>query len=719
MESFNREASGVRDTGPLHSVRIASPFRQVSGPLYATNGTGDILQQNIVVTGNNVVQSNTRTFSAFHRTSQHHWNNNSDRRKEYLLMSGQLGMCNDPCCTTCPAYLKVAQHENSRISNTFGQKFHNDHDGDFKGFTRKVFSFYSSCIHGVVNPHTKVVQQWKMILATFCMVAVFLDPLFFFLFYVQKDLKCIAIDWKLNTTLVLFRSLNDFIYFLNILLQFRLAYISPESTMLGARDLVDHPKKIAQRYLRGYFFLDLFVIIPIPQIMMLFVVPNYLGSSGMNYTKNLLRAAILVQYIPKLLGFLPLLRDQSPTGFIFSTVWESFFIHLLVFMLSGHVVGANWYLFGLQRVNQCLRDACRNSNITGCIEFIDCGYRRLSNQTSHHWNNNVNATACFSSLPAGAFTFGIYANVAPLVIHKNYIKKYVYALFWGFQQICTLAGNQTPSSFEWEVLFVMSIIGLGLFHLAVLIGHLQSSSQGLVQRRVENKLRESAVEEWMSDCCLPEDLKWRVRQSETYNWAATRGVKEEMLMENMSEDLQRDIRRHLFKFIKKVRIIALMDEPIFDAICERLRRRVYTRGSNILCRGGLVEKIVFVLHGKLESIEEDGTRVCLFNEDACGEELLIWCLENSLVSTDDKKLPPEWRLLSSRTVTCLTDVKAFSLRAVDLEEIITRFTRFLQSPRTLAAIRYESPYWRSLGANRIQAAWRDKKNRLRAASQAN
>jgi len=44
----------------------------------------------------------------------------------------------------------------------------------------------------------------------------------------------------------------------------------------------------------------------------------------------------------------------------------------------------------------------------------------------------------------------------------------------------------------------------------------------------------------------------RVRQAERYNWAATRGVNEEMLLENLPEDLQREIRRHLFTFIKKV-----------------------------------------------------------------------------------------------------------------------------------------------------------------------
>ncbi|MED6108453.1 putative cyclic nucleotide-gated ion channel 20, chloroplastic [Stylosanthes scabra] len=153
---------------------------------------------------------------------------------------------------------------------------------------------------------------------------------------------------------------------------FRLAYVSPETRVVGTGDLEDHPKKIALHYLGGYFFLDLFAVLPLPQIMVLFVLPKSFG--GANYAKNLLRAVILVQYIPRLCRFLPMLIGQSPSGFVFESAWANFIINLLIFMLSGHVVGACWYLFGLQRVNQCLRDACHNSNIPGCMAFIDCGH---------------------------------------------------------------------------------------------------------------------------------------------------------------------------------------------------------------------------------------------------------------------------------------------------------------------------------------------------------
>lgn len=51
------------------------------------------------------------------------------------------------------------------------------------------------------------------------------------------------------------------------MLQFRLAYVAPESRIVGAGQLVDHPKKIARHYFRGKFFLDLFIVLPIPQVL--------------------------------------------------------------------------------------------------------------------------------------------------------------------------------------------------------------------------------------------------------------------------------------------------------------------------------------------------------------------------------------------------------------------------------------------------------------------
>jgi cyclic nucleotide gated channel, plant len=76
-----------------------------------------------------------------------------------------------------------------------------------------------------------------------------------------------------------------------------------------------------------------------------------------------------------------------------------------------------------------------------------------------------------------------------------------------------------------------------------------------------------------------------------------------------------------------VRIFTLLDEPILDAICENLRQKLYIRGSNLLYQGGTVEKMVFIVRGKLESIGADGHVALLQDGDVCGEELITWYLE--------------------------------------------------------------------------------------------
>lgn len=716
---YGSEAILVGHTGPL---RIERSSFMVSGSKYTGSKPEKLSQSKPGVTESKTAELLAEKIPSFKATDESDWSiHNYAGRNEHLIRSGQLGLCNDPFCITCPTYnFKASQQKSSRISGIFDAKFHNDLYGGGKGWAGSFQSFWCFLlpyIPGVMNPHAKVVQQWNKFFVISCLVAIFLDPLFFFLLSVQYKNKCIVIDWSLTTALVVFRSLTDFIYFLHMLLQFRLAYVAPESRVVGAGELVDHPKKIAMNYIKGKFFVDLLVVLPLPQIIVFLILPKSLGSSGANYAKNLLRTAVTVQYIPRLYRFLPLLAGQSPSGFVFETAWANFVINLLTFMLAGHVVGSFWYLLGLQGVNRCFREACTNTGNESCLEYIDCGHgneagSQIQDPQRDSWKNNENATACFAK---EGFNYGIYLQAVNLTTENNIITRYTYSLFWGFQQISTLAGNQVPSYYVYEVLFTMAIIGLGLLLFALLIGNMQNFLQALGRRRLEMSLRRRDVEQWMEHRRLPENLRRQVRQAERYNWASTRGVNEERIFENLPEDLQRNIRRHLFRFVNKVRIFALMDyEPILDAIRERLRQKTYIEGSEVFSAGDIIEKMVFIVRGKMESrVDGNGIVVPLSEGDVCGEELLAWCLEHSSINKDMKRHQvPAPRLVSNRTVKCLSNVEAFSLRVADLEEVTSMFSRFLRNPRVQGAIRYESPYWRYLAATRIQVAWRYRKRRL-------
>lgn len=257
-----------------------------------------------------------------------------------------------------------------------------------------------------------------------------------------------------------------------------------------------------------------------------------------------------------------------------------------------------------------------------------------------------------------------------------------------------MAGNQTPAFFLWEVVFTMFITATGLVLFSLLIGNMQNFLQALGRKKLKMSVRRLDVEQWMSQRQLPEELRRKVRESERYNWAATRGINELILLENLSEDLQRDIRRYIFRFIRNIPVFVLMDESILDAIMERLKQKTYITGSRILDHGGLISKMVFIVHGKVESIGEDQNVVLLSEGDVCGEELIMLCLDHSATRRDGKRTRvPAHKLPSNKMVRCLTYVEAYTLSAADLEEVTSLYSRLLfRNSRVQGAIRKESLY---------------------------
>ncbi|KFK39100.1 hypothetical protein AALP_AA3G201000 [Arabis alpina] len=389
IDGFDNSSVNFGYTGPLRTQRRLPPLVQMSRPLYSTR----IPESHFSPTPNQPPASSS--------TVDVPPEDDFVLKNADLLKSGQLGMCNDPYCTTCPSYYnrQAAQFHTSRVS---ASRFHTALYDDARGWAKR---------------------------------------------FASSDNKCIEIDWPMTKALVSLRSLTDLTFFINILLQFRLAYVAPESRIVGA----------------GH-------------------VTHSTGNDIMNNTSTLSQSYHSIEIFHKIQLFSVLGIPANKHA-----CWKP-----VPKLLNGGSVLYNGY----------------------------------------HWTR--------------AFAF------------------------------CT------------------------------------------AYRRMEMMLRRRDVEQWMSHSLLPEDIRKRVREAERFNWAATRGVNEEVLFENMPEDLQREIKRHLFKFLKKVRIFSLMDESILDSIRERLKQRTYIRSSIVLHRGGLVEKMVFIVRGEMESIGEDGSILPLSEGDVCG-----------------------------------------------------------------------------------------------------
>jgi cyclic nucleotide gated channel len=133
--------------------------------------------------------------------------------------------------------------------------------------------------------------------------------------------------------------------------------------------------------------------------------------------------------------------------------------------------------------------ACSTDNSSSLLcltPYLDCGYKNTinsSDQSRVNWIANTSATNSCLVAQSATFPYGIYSPMGYQVVQEpSVVHKYIYSIFWGFLQLSTLAGNQVPSLYIWEVLFTMAIAGLGLLLFALLIGNIQNFLQSLFRR---------------------------------------------------------------------------------------------------------------------------------------------------------------------------------------------------------------------------------------------
>ncbi|KAJ6745277.1 CYCLIC NUCLEOTIDE-GATED ION CHANNEL 15-RELATED-RELATED [Salix koriyanagi] len=190
----------------------------------------------------------------------------------------------------------------------------------------------------ILDPASDAILKWNRIFLFSCLTALFVDPLFFYLPSVTNKEKssCMDTDLNLGITVTCFRTFADVFSVVHILIKFRTAYVSPSSRVFGRGELVIDPKLIARRYLRSDFFIDLVAALPLPQIVIWFIIPA-IRSSRADHTTNALVLIVLLQYIPRLYLIFPLSSEIiKATGVVTKTAWAGAAYNLLLYMLASH-----------------------------------------------------------------------------------------------------------------------------------------------------------------------------------------------------------------------------------------------------------------------------------------------------------------------------------------------------------------------------------------------
>lgn len=139
-------------------------------------------------------------------------------------------------------------------------------------------------IKGMQDGQWKLHPKRSMIFVMLCVFAISIDPLFFYILIIDQDYKCLQMDKKLRTTVLVLRSLTDiifavpFIYKIYVGVQAQMHKNSgtneAANTMTNLyreskrEELIEVGKKIDQKMSWLYFSIinDFLALLPVPQV---------------------------------------------------------------------------------------------------------------------------------------------------------------------------------------------------------------------------------------------------------------------------------------------------------------------------------------------------------------------------------------------------------------------------------------------------------------------
>ncbi|KAJ8617216.1 hypothetical protein MRB53_013402 [Persea americana] len=188
----------------------------------------------------------------------------------------------------------------------------------------------------ILDPESELILQWNRVFFISCLVALFIDPLHFFLpsvWILGDSSLCMGADLNLRIAVTILRTIVDMFYLLHMVIKFRTAYVAPSSRIFGRGELVTDPKKIAIRYLRSNFFIDLAAMLPLPQFVVWFIIPA-IGNSH-----PIIAVIILLQYVARFC----LISPVSPqivraNGVVMMTAWAGAAYNLLLYTLASNFI---------------------------------------------------------------------------------------------------------------------------------------------------------------------------------------------------------------------------------------------------------------------------------------------------------------------------------------------------------------------------------------------
>ncbi|KAL4594946.1 hypothetical protein ACB092_12G055600 [Castanea dentata] len=297
---------------------------------------------------------------------------------------------------------------------------------------------------------------WNYVFLFSCVVAAIVDPLFFYIPVINDSQRCLLLGKELWTAVFVFRMVTDVIYLVHIALRswkdFKMCVKTRSNIFCSNTNVCASVRRCFA------FLIDVFVVLPIPQVVFPFIFKEMRSTRPSEIIKSL-NTLVLFQYVPRIrqiyLSWKNLPRNAGKLD-----GWIKALFNFFLFILASHVIGAFWYFFSIQRETACWHSVC--GNLSECGNSFSCA----------NPDSSVNSTflddRCPIHIPnTTKFDFGIFLEAlqSGIVQSSNLPQKFFYCFWWGLRNLSSFGQGLQTSSYLWESCFsiFISILGLLLF----------------------------------------------------------------------------------------------------------------------------------------------------------------------------------------------------------------------------------------------------------------
>ncbi|PRQ32648.1 putative potassium channel, voltage-dependent, ERG [Rosa chinensis] len=529
-----------------------------------------------------------------------------------------------------------------------------------------------------------------LILTISCVIAVLVDPLFFYLPIIDGKRKCIGMDTILRNVTLIFRSLTDIGFIVNIIHKICEAVNKTRADCLKniekmtaeERNRGESGNKFAKSLARNLswhtILIDFLAVLPIPQVIIVAV-----RSSRCLDKRKMLNFLLLAQYLPRVYRMrYSSIQLRPRTG-----IWVKCSFYFFLYILASHVLGAFWYYFSIQQETSCWHRACKKHG------GVKCNFYCHENMTSRDLTfiNSIDKY-CLVDVPANEtapFDFGIFLdslknnNTASI----QFPKKFFYSYWWGLRNLSNFGTNLQTSTYVWENCFAILISIIGLLLFLYLIGKVQTfismKTTNSEERRKKFKSKELDIQMWMRSNDLKTDMMEAIRVHTNKKWEEIQDAN----IENLFSILPVQSRKHLkqslcMEMLSKVPKLRTLKDEALKPICYCLKPVVYQDNSFVFQEGEPLDRILFITEGLIwtyqaagatdsSSTSQNGKGKTGFSFLQKGEfygddQLLSW------VIASQQNLPLFTNLpISEVNVKCHAKVEGFVLMAKDLKIVVS------------------------------------------------